>query len=133
MEILVVMAIFVIIAGFGLVVSMDAYRSNNFRSEEDMLLGVLLKARSQAVNNVDQKPHGVHITSANYSIFEGATYTSGIDFPVSSGFTPGGATDIVFSQLTGQISGAPLTVTLKDNTTGKIFTISINNEGQINY
>jgi prepilin-type N-terminal cleavage/methylation domain-containing protein len=131
-EILVVMAIFVLIAGFALVVSMDSYRSHNFKSEQDLLVAVLLKARSQAMNNINQLPHGVYIpiTHDKYSLFQGSTCTSGIDFPVSKGFTPS-ASCIVFTQLSG--ATAATSITLTDNTTNKVFTININNEGQINY
>jgi prepilin-type N-terminal cleavage/methylation domain-containing protein len=135
LEILVVLGMFVLISGFALVISIDSFRSHNFGSEQELVVGLLQKARSQAMDNIDQTPHGVHFTSSNYSIFEGPTYTSGIDFPVGSGITPSGATDVVFAQLSGQVAGAnpPLKIVLKDNTTGKTFNIFINNEGQINY
>ena len=135
MEILVVLGIFALLAGFALVVSIDAYRSHNFRSEQEQLLGVLLKARSQSVNNINQKPHGVHLDSATqYTLFEGNTYATrdaGKDIVFSKpGFTLGGATELIFSQLTGQpnVTGY---ISLDDHI-HPVYKLCINGEGQIN-
>ncbi len=130
-EVLIVIALFGMFATLAVFVGLDVYRGYSFRGEQLTLVGVLQKARNQAINNINQTPHGVHITANHYSLFEGSTFTSGIDFPVSAGFTPSGATDIVFTHLSGNTSATSITLT--ENNTGKILTIHINNEGQINY
>lgn len=130
-EVLIVIALFGMFATLAVFIGFDVYKGYSFRGEQYNLVGILQKARNQAVNNINQTTHGVHITANYYSLFEGSTYTSGIDFPVSAGFTPSGATDVVFSQLTGNTVATSITLT--ENNTGKTLTIHINNEGQINY
>lgn len=135
-EILVVLGIFIFIASFALVVSMDSYHGYNFRTEQDLLLGVLQKARSQAVANVNQKPHGVFLdaSSTQYTLFQGTDYSHrdtsfDLVFKGNSGYSLSGTTSTVFTQLSGTTT--PATVTLDDHT-HPIFNICINSEGQIN-
>ena len=81
-EVIVVMAILSIVAAISLAVSMDSYRGYAFRGDRDMLVAVLQKARSQAINNIcrgssctNGKPHGVHFASpGQYVIFEGTDF-----------------------------------------------------------
>src|SRR6266478_725777 len=73
-EIMIAVAIFMMLLGFGLIISMDFYRSYSFNSERNIALAVLRKARTEAMVNLDQAPHGVHITATQYTIFEGASY-----------------------------------------------------------
>jgi len=144
-EILVVLTIFVLIAGFALFVSMESYRGSSFRSERDTAVNVLQKARSQAMSNIclgsctDGKQHGVHFTATQYIIFQGATYNSGdatnqavpvnnaVTITDTSGNPP---TDIIFSQLDAATTAA--TVRIKDNS-GHSSDISVNTEGQITW
>lgn len=130
-EVLIVMALFAMCATLSVVVGLEVYRGYSFRGEQYTLVAILQKARNQAINNINQTPHGVHIGGNKYSIFEGNVYTSGIDFPISNGFTPSGATDVVFTQLTG--ATVLTNIVLTENSSGKTLTININNEGQINY
>src|SRR5271154_5232788 len=81
LEILVVMGILTVVAGFGLALSLDGYRDYLFRDERDTVIGALQKARSQAINNVclgsgcsDGVPHGVFLQNSQYTIFQGASY-----------------------------------------------------------
>jgi prepilin-type N-terminal cleavage/methylation domain-containing protein len=139
-EILVVLGLLIIVSGFALVVSMDSYRRYNFRNEQNLLLGVLLKARSQAISNINQKPHGVHLDQAavKYTLFQGSPFAGrpaadsnlDITYNSNSAYVLTGLTDVIFSQLTGQpnASGA---VTLDDHI-HPVFNICINAEGQIN-
>ena len=82
LEVLVVMGLLIVVAGFGLIVSFDDYRGFNFRNERDIIVNVIQKARGQAINNMcygagctDGKPHGVYFgTAGKYIIFQGASY-----------------------------------------------------------
>ena len=59
MEIIIVIAMFGALLALGLFMSMDAYRGFSFRSEEDTVVSLLQKARSRAMNNMNQTPWGV--------------------------------------------------------------------------
>ena len=156
-EILVVLTIFIFIAGSAMFVSMDSYRGFSLRGERDTVISVLQKARSQSISNIclgacsanDGQKHGVHfdIAGKKYVIFQTTNnFTSGRDasvdqeVPISGGginFTPGTLSDIIFDQLTGQAkdqTGAACVptscfVTLTQGTNHD--TIQINSEGQI--
>lgn len=136
LEILIVMTLLIFIAGLALVYSLDSFKITNFRSDQSQLLGVLLKARSQAMANINQKPHGVYLeaSTTKYTLFQGANYVSrdtalDIVFSGNSAYSLGGATSTVFSQLSGTTS--PATITINDHI-HSIYTICINSEGQIN-
>ena len=76
MEVLLVIGMFVILAGFGLFVSMETYRGSNYHSDRSLLIAVLERARAEAINNIcsggscaDGAAHGVHIQSDKYILF----------------------------------------------------------------
>lgn len=133
-EILIAMVIMGSIASLGLFFGLDAYRFTTVRTERDTVVGILQRARSEAMNNLGQKSHGVHVGTAEYSLFAGDFFNpsdeNNVDLPIGSGITVSGLTDIVFTQL----SGAARTVgslTLNDgNTSAAIF---INSIGGINW
>lgn len=121
-EIVVVIGLFSIIAAFGLFVSMDDLRGYRFHTERDVVVSVLHKARSQAVNNMcfgggctDGKPHGVHFMAGQYVIFQGSTYATrdtALDevVPQEDGATTvTGPTDVIFAQLSGMVTTNPST------------------------
>ena len=128
---------------------MNSYYGSSFRTERDALVAALRRARSFSINNIclgncdGGKPHGVHITSTSYTIFQGSTYDtrdSGTDEIINIGpnlkITPGGFTEVVFSNLSGDATTLPSDtheLTLIDMTTGKNSIITINNFGQISW
>lgn len=134
---MIVIAIVIIIAGFSYFVGLDYYQSFAFRVERNLLVSTLGKARAKALSNFNQKPHGVHIESGAYTIFEGNTYVSGnpsnqiIDGNSHLSLTgsPVLPVDIVFSQLTANAN--QVTLTLADAVRSTI--ITINPVGQINW
>lgn len=128
-EILVVIGIFSVLAAIGLFFSMDVYRSNSVSSERDMIMSILQKARSQAINNINEKPHGVRFISGKYIVFEGIDCdATGQENPASPSVHP--IDDCVkFDQLTGDSINKTLTVT--DG--AKTFTIEINSQGRISW
>jgi prepilin-type N-terminal cleavage/methylation domain-containing protein len=146
-EILVVLTILILVAGFALFVSMDSYRGFSFRSERDTAVSMLQKARSQGISNIclggscaDGKPHGVHFTSSQYKIFQGTSLDdtpqdAAVDqaVPVNNKVTITDTSnnppaDIIFNQLDGATTAA--TIRIKD-TSGHSSDISVNSEGQI--
>lgn len=152
-EILVVMGILVIVAGFGLFVSMDSFRGYSFHSERDSLISILQKARSQAVNNMcfgasactSGKAHGVHIAVQGgvltYTVFQGNTYNAAdtLNEVIPARYAAvavgvGGFTDITFSPLAATTTPTPITARtlhLYDSAGKDSSDISINAEGQI--
>jgi len=75
-EIILVLGLLTMLGGFGLFISMDFYRSYSLRASRNTLISTLHKARSQAISNIDQAPHGIRIESNQYTVFEGPTYAS---------------------------------------------------------
>ncbi len=137
-ETMVVIGIFLIIFSFGLVFTLNSYRSYSFNAEITTIVSVLEKARSRALTNLYQSPHGVCFISSNYVIFRGTTCTPGAPtnelvsaskkvFDASNFSTT--FPTIVFEQLSGTTTGGTITVTDGTKTT----TIVINNEGRINW
>jgi prepilin-type N-terminal cleavage/methylation domain-containing protein len=144
LEVVIVMAIMVIILGFGLFTTLDAYSGFIFRSERNNLVSILTRARSQALNNVNESPHGVCYISPNYILFRGPTCTPGLStnevIGGSSAVTVSGisqAKPVVFEQLTGrlipQISPETKELEIVITTATRGATTSINNLGRINW
>jgi prepilin-type N-terminal cleavage/methylation domain-containing protein len=146
LEVVVVMGIMTMLGGFALIVSLDVYRGYAFRTERDMLIAILHKARSQSMNNIclgvactDGRPHGVHIATGQYVIFQGASYAArdaAVDEVIpatnaTASIVPSSLSEVVFTQLSG--TAAPVgTVGLTDSAV-HISTITINSEGQITW
>jgi prepilin-type N-terminal cleavage/methylation domain-containing protein len=149
MEIIIVIGLLVVIAGFALVVSLDDYRGYNFRNERDVVVAVLQKARSQAINNMcfedtgstcsDGVPHGVYFgTAGQYVIFQGASYASrdqGLDEVIEAGagsVVAAGMSSVVFERLSGDASVSPAnsTLTLTDER-GKTSVFTVEGNGRI--
>lgn len=133
-EIMIGLGILLIIVGLGLFLSMDLYRSYAFRSEQGTVLSVLHRARTRALSNINQLPHGVHFQADKYVIFEGFTFVASAsnneDFPASGAVTHTPTSlDVVFDQLTGNT--APATIVLAGQ--GHTATISFNSEGKIDW
>jgi len=149
MEVLIVMALLGIIFSLAAFINLDAYRGSSFRNERDTLVGVLEEARSQAMNGIcvggsctDSKPYGVHITSTNYTIFQGATYATRdttYDDVVAIGplvsIASGSFTDVIFAQLSGDATTLPAGATSTTITDGMGHTsvISVSSFGQVTW
>ncbi len=136
MEVLVVIAITMFFLGIGIFVSTDVYRSSLFQADADTVVSALQRARSRAINNINESPHGVHIATTGYTIFQGSVFNSSDPkneiIPIRPGYTfnPASPIDIVFQQLSGRTSynGAVDIIN-----TAKTITININNEGRIDF
>lgn len=140
-ELLVVFALVAIVGGFTLLVSMDTLRASVSRSDRDLIVSTLQRARSQAMNNVcvgsgctDGKAHGVKIDVVNKKIilFQGATYVAGdpanAEFELNTN-TITGADEIVFQQLSGNTAAQTKTTVTDDR--GQASEITVEPWGQI--
>lgn len=133
-EILIAMAILAVLAGLGMFLSFDFYRGYAFRYERNILVSIMQKGRSMAMNNINESAHGVHIGSNAYILFQGGSFDSAdplnIEIPISNGMTLGGSNEILFQQLSGDVP-APGSITLTNGV--QTATISVNDEGSINW
>jgi prepilin-type N-terminal cleavage/methylation domain-containing protein len=147
LEILITMAILTIMMALGLFLSLDMYRGFTSRSERDVVVAVLQKARSRALANIDQTRWGVCYIAPNYLLFRGA-YSAGAatnePIPAAAAVTLAGfpacgsGSEIVFDQLTAklvpQLSPSTAETTITISQTGRPDqTVAINNEGRINW
>ena len=137
-EIIVVIAVIGIIISFGTIMDLSVLERDTFSTERSTIVSVLEKARSRAMANMFESPHGVCYVAPNYVIFQGSTCTaSGSELipanqniAVLSDFTnPAKFPTIVFTQLSGNTTGS--TIVLTDGV--KSSNIEINNEGTINW
>ena len=146
-EVLVVIAIFAIVAGLGMYASMDSYRGSNFRNDRNLLIAALQRARAQSINNIclgtctDGKVHGVAIRPGGvltYVIFQTSSDYAGreadsqydVIFPSTPTtiITPATA-EITFERLTGNSTFQ----TIQLDGGGKTSVIEINLQGRISW
>ena len=134
-EVVIGIGLIGLIAGLGLFLGWDFYRGFAFLSEQKIVVSVLQKARNQAMNNINEKPHGVHFETGCYIIFENAYDGTGCNgstneviavSPTMSVKTPLPA-DIIFTQLSGDSTETDFVLT---NGIREVI-ISVANNGQI--
>jgi hypothetical protein len=125
-----------------MVMGMQSVARSSVAEERDLFVSLLLSgARAQAIANVKETAHGIHIDNINkeYVLFEGTTYTPG---SASNRMTPftndeltitngSGENDIIFEPLSGNVSTGAGTITIEGY--GVRSTIAINEVGQINW
>lgn len=142
LEVIMVIGLSVIIGGCALFISMDTYRSSSFRDDRALLISVLQRARAQSMSNTclgvctDGRPHGVHLQSDAYVIFQGNVFDP-FD-PLNQRFRANHAVihsgtapdEIIFDQLSGATDDVG-TILLSGQ--GKTSTITIGSEGQISW
>jgi prepilin-type N-terminal cleavage/methylation domain-containing protein len=138
-EILVVIGLVAAVMTLGLFMSMDTMRGTHFRSEQQVQVSALMKARSRAISNVHQSAWGVCYAAPGYIIFRGQTYAAGAatnetvagDPGVGYAALPGsfacGSGAVVFSQLAGTTTPIELALTQA----GRTATTTIHYEGTI--
>ena len=133
-EVLVVIGLLTMIFSLGLFLSMDVWRGSSFRGERDLVLSLLYKARSRALSNINENPHGLYINSAEgtYVLFEGESYEAREQeqaFEMDSQISYSGENEFVFEPHEATTEGGTLTISGQ----GKESTIDINYEGGINW
>lgn len=138
MEILIVVAIIGILISLCITVDFNSLGIRHFHTERSTIISILERARSKALSNYNEKPHGVCFIEPNYIIFEGSICAQDIETneivnadPSISSVSNFSSTFpiIIFSQLTATTSGGIIHIT--DNRTSG--NITINNEGAINW
>lgn len=140
-ELLIVFALVAIAGAFALFVSMDTLRASTLRSDRNLYVSALQRARAQAMNNIcasagcaDGKAHGVKIESdGRFIIFEGASFASR-DQTLDSvfRFTTATTTDlaeVVFAQLSGNSANATIHLSGEGHTSD----ISVSTDGRISW
>jgi prepilin-type N-terminal cleavage/methylation domain-containing protein len=144
-EILTVIGLISMIAGFALSTNIGSLRAFSFRDDRDELVSVLQKARSEAMNGIclggctGGASHGVHLESGKYVLFQGGSYaardTETDEIHTLSGATAlSGATDVVFERLSGDAVLSPAgSAIMVQSSDGHASTIKINAEGQITW
>lgn len=138
-EVLVVIGIFLLLAGLSLGIGVDTVRRATVGSERTVLVQLLERARSRAMNNIGNAPHGVVVTSTSFVLFEGATYVPASPLnessPRSDEISVTGPTDpvtVVFDQLSGAVdAGEAGDIVLSNG--AQTYTISLNTEGRIDW
>ncbi len=150
LEIIVVIALITFIAGFAMIVSLDDYRGFSFRNERDVVVAVLQKARSQAMNNMcfeatgvtctDGKAHGAYFgNDGEYVIFQGNSYATrdtAVDEVIeaeNAAADTSGFTEVVFERLSGDATTNPSgtrTLTITDDR-GRTSVFTVEASGRI--
>mgnify|MGYP003393241446 CR=1 FL=1 len=140
-EILVVLGIITIIGSISIIMGVDDYRRQLFRSDRDVLITALQHARAQSVSNIclgdgcdNGKPHGVYISDDEYIMFQGESYATrdtDVDAVIDadSDIEQSGISEVVFEQLSGDVS-SPGDIVLTDSL-GRVSTTTVGSEGQI--
>ena len=158
-EMIVIVGILAALIGISVFTDVNNFRGNAFRAEKTMLVTILQTARADALNNIDQQPHGVIIHPVDhpndYVIFEGSSYASSVPslrqviessyyMNISSGSAAlgsaalGSPIEVVFSQVSGDIDSlhaapdkAGAVITLVDPQRPVTSTITVDFEGEI--
>ena len=142
-ELLIVIGLIALIGSAVLFINLDNYRGDSFRAERTTLVTLLGQARIDALDNVDELPHGLALFPAGYPtsyvLFEGTNFASSttetrvpyqgtyqIEFSSTS------PKEIVFEQLNGD-SNYSGTITMIDPESGRTFDIQVNSEGGLSW
>lgn len=130
-EVLVVVAMFSTLAGMTAFFNLSFYKGSSFTSDYDAFIAVLQRVRAKAISNINESNHGLYIDADKYILFEGDSYltaTDTQDISRNSNITITGASEIVFSQLSGDSNFNGILVLTEGTRTA---TVSLNNEGRI--
>lgn len=141
-EVIVVIAILTTLIASTLFFNINSFRGDALRAEAKQLQIILQTARADAMNNINQKPHGVAIHPDGYDgyvLFTGNSYahreastsvfipeTYHVTFDISS------PQEIVFSQLSGDANYQG-NIVLTDTERHALTSITINHEGALSY
>jgi prepilin-type N-terminal cleavage/methylation domain-containing protein len=134
-ELLLVLAIFVILFAIVGTISLNTLPSTQLTTQTDRVESMLRKAQSRTVSRHADTVWGVHLTSSDATLFAGVSYAARdvsydetLTFP--SGVTVSGLTDILFAYRTGATSNTG-TITLTHAATGTTKTLTVNTSGAV--
>lgn len=138
-EVLIVVSIVMILGALSLGIGVDGVRRTTVAEERTLLAEALTRARNRAMNNIDEKAHGVRVTATDIIIFEGSAYsasdplnesaTRNSDISISGPTNP---LTVVFTQLSGDVDSSQTGDIVVTNGAQQ-YTIAINTEGRINW
>lgn len=138
-ELLIVMALVGIVAGFAMSFSMSSIARSNVQSERDMLVSLLTQARTRAIANINESAHGVYVDTVtqryvSYAKKGGCTSatTSSTNIPFQIPATWSGPQDRCFGQLSLRVATAQ-TGTTTISLAGTSYAIAVNSVGRIDW
>ncbi|MEK7613724.1 MAG: type II secretion system protein [Patescibacteria group bacterium] len=111
-EVLIVIGILGVVALFTVGIDTRSISRSTASAESTVLLQMLIHARSRAMNNEYQMPHGVYVDANNFVLFRGNSYdplAAGNEptprsTQVSISIPPAVPFEVVFTQLSGTTS-----------------------------
>jgi prepilin-type N-terminal cleavage/methylation domain-containing protein len=134
-EVLIVIALLALAAGATLIIGTDSIGRATASRERDMVASLLHTARAEALANVDEKKHGVHVGSDSYVLFSGNSYSAGAsdnrEFPKEGAVTVSGPSDIIFDALSAKVGTGVGTLLFTDSAASA--SVSINAVGRIDW
>jgi prepilin-type N-terminal cleavage/methylation domain-containing protein len=125
-ETIMVIAIVSLFFAMWALIDSKSFTRESLADEEAILISSLYKARSQAMNNIEHKKHGVYIESDKFVIFESPYDTSdenNEEIERNENITISGLTEISFEQLSG-VTSTIGDIVLTDGTDSKKITIT---------
>lgn len=132
-EIILVIAIMIIVAGITTPVVSSYLRQEEVAKSVDMFCLKMKEARDLAINQTDDSSFGIAITDSSFTLFKGNSYTNrdvadDFVYVMPAQVTISGLSEIIFNKVTGKSSSATVyTIYDKD----KSYKISIDSEGFI--
>ncbi len=124
-------------------IDINLFERYSFRDERDQILGLMIRARSDAMNNLcvggicsGPLPHGVHFEAGKATLFQGNTFDQNDQqndvHVLNPAISVRGVSEIIFQNLSGDASTTPLDSELIiSDQSGNISTIYISSVGQI--
>lgn len=132
-EVLITVSIIAVVSLFTIGNGIDTNARADIASEHTTLLELLTHARNQAMNNVNQSPHGVHRDAASFILFEGGAYDplnpANEATARNASVSVSGPTDIVFEQLSGRATPSAGSIVLSKAAYTRF--ITVNAEGRL--
>ena len=136
LEILLVLAMISIIAGFSIPVYQSFQVKNDLDISANTIASSFRRAQVLAEASDGDSQWGVKVLSGSITLFQGSSYAGRVAafdevFTVPTSITPSGLNEVVFDRLTGQaLSTGTVTMTA---TTGQVRTIAITSKGTVTY
>lgn len=134
LEVLLVVAVMGIIAGFSLPIMASYLSSTNLRMTEQQFVQSLRRAQTYSVSNEYDEQWGVAVQSNQIVLFSGESYATrdtikDETFEINGSITTSGTVEIVFDQYTGFVPSPTITQFVFGEDETK--TITINQKGTI--
>lgn len=134
-ELLIVFVVFGILFAIVGTLSSNTLPKNQLKVEADVVESMLRQAQSRTIAQDVDSVWGVHLTSADATLFAGTSYgardtTYDIVRTFPDIITASGLTDVIFDYRTGKTSNTG-TITLTASITGETESITVNANGEV--